>query len=177
MFIDARALTDRTTIEADLAIIGGGVAGITLARVFRGSAVKVCVIEAGGMQLDAEVQALYRGESVGIEYPLDATRLRFLGGSSNHWGGFSRPLDPIDFEARDWVPYSGWPFGIETLNPYYPAACRLVEVAPGHFYDVAYWQAATGEKLLKLATGRRRELHGLIYLCAVLFVARYIWLR
>ncbi len=156
MFTDARTLTDRTTIEADLAIIGGGVAGITLARAFQGSAVKVCVIEAGGMQLDAEVQALYRGESVGIEYPLDATRLRFLGGSSNHWGGYCRPLDPIDFEQRDWVPHSGWPFTIDELKPYYPDASTIVEVAPGKYADVDYWEQMTGEDLPALATGRMR---------------------
>jgi len=156
MFIDARTLPDRTTIEADLAIIGGGAAGITLARAFLGSARKVCVVEAGGMQLDAEVQSLYRGESVGIDYPLDATRMRFLGGSSNHWGGYCRPLDPIDFEQRDWVPYSGWPFGIDEITPYYPEASSIVEVAPGKYADVDYWEQMTGETLPALASGRMR---------------------
>ena len=31
--------------------------------------------------------------------------------------------------------------------------------------------------LLKLATGRGREVHPLIYVFAVLFLARYVWLR
>lgn len=30
--------------------------------------------------------------------------------------------------------------------------------------------------LLKLATGRRRELHGLVYACAAALLARYVWL-
>ncbi len=30
--------------------------------------------------------------------------------------------------------------------------------------------------VLKLATGRGREVHWLIYLCAALFIARYVWL-
>ena len=30
--------------------------------------------------------------------------------------------------------------------------------------------------ILKLCTGRRREAHGLVYACAALFVARYVWL-
>jgi choline dehydrogenase-like flavoprotein len=136
MFIDARTLTDRTAIEADVAVIGGGPAGITLARALDRSGVRICVVEAGGDTPDADVQALYEGENVGIDYPLAATRLRYFGGSSNHWGGYCRPLDPIDFEARDWVPYSGWPFGIEELEPYYTQACDIVEIAPGRFADV-----------------------------------------
>ncbi|MGD2137369.1 MAG: GMC family oxidoreductase [Gammaproteobacteria bacterium] len=157
MLIDARELPDGTTLQADVAVAGGGPAGISLGRALERRGVTVCIVEAGGLEPDAAVQALYEGETTGIDYPLAATRLRYLGGSSNHWGGYTRPLDPIDFEARDWVPYSGWPFGIAALNPYYPAASRLVEVAPGHFDDVAYWQAASGEKLLKFATGRMRH--------------------
>lgn len=30
--------------------------------------------------------------------------------------------------------------------------------------------------VLKLATGRGREVHPLVYACAGLFVARYVWL-
>ena len=154
MYTDARTLNDGTTLRADVAVVGGGPAGITLARAFAGSAVDVCVIEAGGLQPDPEVQALYQGENAGIEYPLAALRLRMFGGSSNHWGGYCRPLDPIDFEARDWVPYSGWPFGIEELEPYYGPANDLVEVAPAEYQDMVYWAQTTGDTLPELATGR-----------------------
>jgi choline dehydrogenase-like flavoprotein len=99
---------------------------------------------------------LYSGENVGIDYPLAASRLRFFGGSSNHWGGFTRPLDPIDFQQRDWVPYSGWPFGIEELQSYYPKACKLVEVVPDRFDDIPYWEQITGESFPRFATGRMR---------------------
>ena len=37
-------------------------AGITLARAFDGSDVSVCLVEAGGREPDADVQAFYRGE-------------------------------------------------------------------------------------------------------------------
>ena len=37
-------------------------------------------------------------------------------------GGWSRPLDDIDFEERSWVPYSGWPFTREQLNAEYARA-------------------------------------------------------
>ena len=154
MFIDARSLPDQTHIEVDLAIIGGGPAGITLAREFIGSPVRVCLVEAGGREADPSVQALYEGESTGIEYSLTANRLRFLGGSSNHWGGYCRPLDPIDFEQRDWVPHSGWPFGIEEIAGYYPKATEIVEAGTPHFADRLYWQEQTGEQQPDMVTGR-----------------------
>jgi choline dehydrogenase-like flavoprotein len=155
-FFDARALSDQTQLEADLGIVGGGPAGITLARAFSGTGVSVCLLEAGGLEVERESQALYDGESVGIHYPLAASRLRFFGGSSNHWGGFTRPLDPIDFEPRDWVPYSGWPFGMAELDPYYPQACEILEVAPGRFDDTSYWERETDQTLLEFVTGRIR---------------------
>lgn len=154
MFTDARTLSDHTLIEADLAIIGGGPAGITLARAFANGTTRVCLVESGGLEPDPEVQALYEGENAGIEYPLAGNRLRFFGGSSNHWGGYCRPLDAIDFERRDWVPYSGWPFGIEELEPYYGPASELVEIAPLRFADKAYWQQVDGEPLPDAVTGR-----------------------
>lgn len=156
MFIDARTIPDGTRLDADLAIIGGGPAGITLARAFARSAVSVVLAEAGDLHADADVQALYQGENAGIHYPLEGARLRFLGGSSNHWGGYCRPLDPIDFEQRDWVPYSGWPFGIDELLPFYPEAADIVEVAPGRYDDVDYWRQVTGESIPDLATQRMR---------------------
>ena len=156
MFLDALNLTDQTHLEADLAIIGGGPAGITLARTFAGTPVKVCLLEAGGETGETNVQSLYSGENIGLDYSLTASRLRFFGGSSNHWGGFTRPLDPIDFQQREWVPYSGWPFGIEALQPYYPEASNLVEVIPERFDDIPFWQKATGETFPLFATGRMR---------------------
>ena len=156
MFTDARTLADRTSLEADLAIIGGGVAGITLARALAGSQIRVCVVEAGGLEPDPNVQSFYEGENTGIDYSPSATRLRLFGGSSNHWGGYCRPLDAIDFEQRDWVPFSGWPFAVDELIPYYQPAAEIVEVAPGHFDDGDYWQRMTGERLPELPSGRMR---------------------
>jgi choline dehydrogenase-like flavoprotein len=156
MFIDARRLPDRSRFEADLAVIGGGVAGITLARALGGSGMSVCLVEAGGLAADAEVQSLYEGENRGIDYSPSATRLRYFGGSSNHWGGYCRPLDPIDLEQRDWVPFSGWPMTIDELRRYYESAAKIVEVAPARFDDSGYWQRMTGEALPEWATGRIR---------------------
>ena len=37
------------------------------------------------------------------------------------------PFDPIDFEARDFMPHSGWPIQRDGIEPFYPQANRLCE--------------------------------------------------
>ena len=154
MFIDARKLPQDSRLTVDLAIIGAGPAGITLAHSMIGRATRVCLVEAGGTALDRPTQALYEGENVGIEYPLVSSRLRYFGGSSNHWGGWCLTLHPIDLEQRDWLPDSGWPLGFDELQRYYEAASVIVEVSPARFCDRVYWQEKTGEYLRKMPSGR-----------------------
>jgi choline dehydrogenase-like flavoprotein len=152
-FIDARTVPVGTILEPDLAIFGGGPAGITLALALAHSPIGIALFEGGGMEFDPASQALYAGSQAGVKYlPLDASRMRYLGGGSNHWGGWSRPLDPIDFEKRDWVAHSGWPFGIEALKPYFPRAQSLCELGDW-VYDDATPQMAALAPLLALGDG------------------------
>jgi choline dehydrogenase-like flavoprotein len=123
MFIDARTVRDGEIIQTDICIIGGGAAGITLARQFSGQPFRVIVLESGDLKQDNATQALYAGKSTGLPYyPLDAARLRMFGGTTNHWGATCRPFSPIDFETRDWIPHSGWPIRMEDVQPYYERA-------------------------------------------------------
>ena len=129
MIIDARTLPNRTVVETEICIIGAGPAGITMAREFDSQKFRVVLLEGGGLAFDRAAQALYRGENVGLAYEdLDEMRSRYFGGSSNCWGGFCRPLDPHDFETREWVPNSGWPFRKMRLKPaasWRTATCRM----------------------------------------------------
>ncbi|MDH3676171.1 MAG: GMC family oxidoreductase [Anaerolineae bacterium] len=104
--------------EIDVCICGAGVAGITLALNLSRK-LNVLLLEGGGFEFSADSQSVYQGESVGQQYtPLSATRLRYLGGASNHWGGWCRPLDSYDFEPKDTVQDSGWPIRRADLDPY-----------------------------------------------------------
>ena len=152
-FIDARTIPSGTVLQPDLAIIGGGPAGITLALALAHSPFRIMLFESGGMDFDVKTQALYAGKVAGVSYlPLDASRMRYLGGASNHWGGWCRPFDPIDFEQRDWVPYSGWPFGIKELQPHFKRAQALVEAGTWS-YDGSTKAMNDTAKLLALGDG------------------------
>lgn len=146
MFIDTRKIDGRSDIEADICIIGGGVAGITLALALDKFGVRTCVLESGGFKPDDQTRDLYRGKSVGIPYLFsDGCRSRYFGGSSNCWGGFCRPMEEHDFYPRDWVPYSGWPFTKATLAPYYERTHELLKLGPFN-YDAGFWECAIGRK-------------------------------
>ena len=93
----------------------------------------------GGLEFDETTQNLYRGENVGLPYyDLEVARLRFLGGTTNHWAGWSRPLDRHDFEKRDWVPSSGWPISYDDFARYLARAAKFCEI-PYTDYDVQKW--------------------------------------
>ncbi len=131
MRVDARVLPNDAVIEADLAIVGAGPAGLTLAREFIDAGVRLVLIESGGMTADPAAQALCDGTTVGDRYagPF-VTRRRQAGGTVHSWntrlagatGAKYVPLDPTDFEDRPWVPLSGWPFAGAALQPYYVRA-------------------------------------------------------
>lgn len=144
-FLDARSVPAGTIIDTDLAIIGGGPAGIALALALANTPIRILLLESGSEHFEGKTQALYKGRETGVSYlPLESSRLRYLGGSSNHWGGWCRPLDTIDFEARDWLPYSGWPFGRAEIEPYFPRAQAICEAGPFIYDEPAKWTAALG---------------------------------
>ena len=154
MFIDAHEVPEATVLDTDVCIIGAGAAGITLAHEFIDAPFRVSVLESGGLEHDDASQQLYKGRSVGRKYnELDACRLRYFGGTTNHWNGWCRPLNAIDFEEYSWAPYSGWPFGFEDLLPYYYRAqnvCQLGEYG----YDNIWLQNHAGGELLPLNEGQ-----------------------
>jgi choline dehydrogenase-like flavoprotein len=148
MLIDARGLPSGTILDAEICIVGGGVAGITLALEFARQGIETCVVEGGGLKFDSTSQALYRSENIGIAYDLAASRTRQLGGSSNCWGGWIRPFVDIDFEEREWVPNSGWPFDLKEIEPFYRRASNLVQVND-HGFEPRFWH----ERLLASQVG------------------------
>ena len=125
------ATDDRTPLAQpfDVCVIGAGPAGITLARRLAAAGATVALMEAGGLEITEESQDVYRGSNVGMEYfDLDVCRLRYFGGTSNHWGGWTRALDAVDFLPRAYVPLSGWPIAQIDLDPYRTEADAILDV-------------------------------------------------
>jgi choline dehydrogenase-like flavoprotein len=148
MFADARSVPRDTRLETDVCIVGAGAAGITLAREFNGSPFRVTVLESGGFEYETEAQDLYKGRSIGLPYSdLDVPRLRFFGGTTNHWGGICRPFEGADFEAREGIPFTGWPIKKADIDPFYPRAVRVVRL-PAQNWDLGHW--ASGNELAPL---------------------------
>ncbi len=131
MFVDLRSVPDGTEIAAEICVIGAGAAGITLAREFNGSGLACALLESGGTEFDSKTQELYAGDDIGRPF-LDLTtcRLRYFGGTTNHWAGWCLPLDPIDFEAREGLPYRGWPFGRLAMYRWYRRAQNVCQIGP-----------------------------------------------
>src|SRR5882724_10353701 len=99
-------------IQADTCIVGAGVAGITLGRELSAAGIDTVLLESGGLEFEEDTQDLYAGQAVDerLHSPPDRYRQHRLGGTSTIWGGRCMPFDDIDFERRDYVPHSGWPF-------------------------------------------------------------------
>lgn len=139
MIVDARKMPNGEVLRCDVCIAGAGAAGITLAREFTGKGFEVILLESGGLEFDDETDALSVGKIIGHPHgPLNEVRLRYFGGTTNHWGGWCRPFDEIDFEARDWVAHSGWPLQKTELDPYYVAAHEYCQIGK-YNYDIDYW--------------------------------------
>jgi choline dehydrogenase-like flavoprotein len=157
MIIDARRVDGPFTLLADIVIVGGGVAGITMALELDRQGVDTILLESGGHEPDPATRDLQRGTSTAIPYRFaDGCRSRFLGGSSNCWGGWCRPFDDWDFERRDWVAHSGWPIGAAEVEPYYRRTHAYLDLGP-YNYDIATFVDAVDRPdvaRLPLPTGR-----------------------
>ena len=138
MLFDADA-TDRGVFARtfDVCVVGAGPAGITVARRLAARGLDVALMEAGGLDYSDQSQDFYRGAVVGHEYhATDVTRLRYFGGTSNHWGGRCRTLEAHDFEAHAFHALSGWPIGKGALDPYRDETDAILDLPSAeHFPD------------------------------------------
>lgn len=137
MLVDGRTVEARHRFEADVCVIGGGAAAIVLTHELDNSDIQTLVIESGGFQTNQDVQSLSKGDTLGETYCLSESRPRQFGGGTSAWGGLFQPLDPADFEQRDWIPNSGWPITRAGLDPYYARAQEIFFLPSMDYYEPA----------------------------------------
>jgi len=152
-------------IQTNICIVGGGAAGITLAREFIDQPFEVCLLESGGMTPHKRTRSLSRGQNIGHSYrPLEYTRSRSFGGTTDVWGGGCEELDDLDFEPRPWFPHSGWPFPKAHLQPFY-ARARAICQLPSYAFEKG-WESSfvahlpiNGKKIVKEVLYRSKLAH------------------
>ncbi|WP_457580736.1 FAD-dependent oxidoreductase [Ensifer canadensis] len=152
---DLRSVPSDTVFRPDVAIIGGGPVGLTIARELANTRCRVLIIESGGADFEAAQQMLNavvnvgepvvrdgiekpgRGYNGSLEWLNDIApfelRNRMLGGSTHTWIGKCASFDEIDLECRSWLPVSGWPMTRESLAPALDRAAHLLNLGPNRY--------------------------------------------
>jgi hypothetical protein len=135
MLIDAETIQDGTTICSDVAVVGAGPAGIVLALELSKAGYNVALIESGRLHFSEAIQKLGEVNHFDPKFhaPMSECTRRQIGGTSTIWGGRCLPYDPVDFDQRDYIPYSSWPVTYEELTGYFQKASDYFFCGAAHF--------------------------------------------
>lgn len=130
----------------DVAIVGSGAAGITVAKQLSSLGRKVALIEAGDYDYSDESQEIYTAKIKGDPYfDLDVARLRYFGGTTNHWAGWCRTFEKEDFDRGYLGDKFKWPITFKDLDLFKDHACKILEI-PNSFHDISI----DGSKIRKI---------------------------
>lgn len=102
-------------------IIGSGPAGITLALSLEKRKIDCLIIEAGDEEYTNESQENYAGKIIGDQITdLRYSRLRQLGGTSGHWGGWCKPIEKWNIEK--------WGIEYSSFSELKDQTCKILEI-------------------------------------------------
>jgi choline dehydrogenase-like flavoprotein len=153
MMLDARTDKVGNRLTARVVILGAGAAGLNIARRLGAKADGILLVEAGGLNIEGKTQGLFAGRSVGIRYfDLLATRLRYYGGTSNHWSGYCRAHSPIDYMARPEIGILPWPVDHAVLKPYLTEMAGILGISADFFDDPAIIRRAGFDPAARIET-------------------------
>jgi choline dehydrogenase-like flavoprotein len=168
--LDLRSMPVHTLLQVDVAVIGGGPAGLTIARELTGKA-DVLVLDSGGPSYEPGPQALNAVENTGEPsggrqapegrgyngslswlnaIPAFELRNRMLGGSTHTWIGKCAAFDDMDFALRPWLRLSGWPFERNELMPHLGRAAELLNLGPNVYDEKLHDLLRTAPEELRL---------------------------
>ena len=102
-------------------IFGSGPAGITAALKLENKKISSIIIEAGKEEYNQDSQDFYKGKIIGDHLAeLSSSRLRQLGGTSGHWGGWCKPMESYNLD--------NWPIKKEDLDKYNNQTCSILDI-------------------------------------------------
>ncbi|MEM6802704.1 MAG: GMC family oxidoreductase [Bacteroidota bacterium] len=129
MLTNGKDFKDIQNFRSQVCIIGAGPAGISLALKLAELKIGTILLESGDLEVRSEANDLNKGlvANGSAHEPLETYRYRTVGGASSHWGGRCIPFDPVDFQEREHVADSGWPFPKKELDPYFREASKICE--------------------------------------------------
>ena len=122
---------DGKELAAEVAVVGAGAVGLSLAVALARAGRNVILLEAGGEAAAGEPVPMF-DTATACGYPLDglyAGRARALGGTTNLWAGQLATLEPIVLERRSWVAEASWPISAAELDPAYDRAFAILGFA------------------------------------------------
>ena len=143
---------DSSVIETEVAIVGGGPAGIALALALGRAGVRTAVIESGGEGQQNWTRNLAAAEHLepANHAALEAATHRRLGGASWIWGGRCVDFDPADFDEKPVSGPPGWPISYaEAIAEARPAAAFL-GIGEPDFDEDFDWLPRDGELRARL---------------------------
>ena len=131
----------------DICIVGSGPVGMALALELERLGRKVVVLESGGSRVNARLADASRADIADARRhaPMEMAVCRALGGTSWTWGGRCVAFDDVDFEARAYVPNSGWPIRHEDIQPWYLQAAEYLRCGNDTFFSAPRLLPEIGE--------------------------------
>jgi choline dehydrogenase-like flavoprotein len=136
MQIDLEDVPFETEFQSDVCVIGAGVAGLLLSQKLASYGFHVHLLEAGGMDLEARSQELYKCEMSGVFHRgTTEGRFRAFGGASTRWGGQLLSYPHEVFQSREAHGTEGWPIAETDIQPYYSEIFKVMGVNDLAFTD------------------------------------------
>lgn len=123
-------------INADVVVVGGGIAGLITAATLSASGHRVIVLESGDRTQTTDTHPLNEVEHTHQAYlSAEHGRFRCLGGTSTRWGGAMLPFQAADMAAHPagWGP--AWGLPLSDLLVHLPDIERTFGLPPGDYDD------------------------------------------
>lgn len=125
--INSLIIEDNKIFEADVCIIGAGIAGQIIAKIIGEKGLKTLILESGEEKINEEIESLnyINLENLSQIRKNHKNRIRQIGGSANLWANRILKMSEVDFIEKENLKLKGWPIKFEELNEFYNEANKI----------------------------------------------------